>query len=306
MNRCKVIGFFIATFIARYAIAVPIEVETKELKVIVIRPLDQWAPDSVMDKNNRVLNKFSEKEYSYSLYSSASDYTTQKSDDVLANLVKDDVAIIGWKPNTSWAERLPNNKAVINAPSNLSPKDAKSFFSIQQDYWNGGVLAQGNPATFVARAQEKRDGTGLVALATTVAGMVVGTKYLGIGGINTGFQATLGTGFSGGMENLISPIKTSLAYVQSPKTDFSGYKSVDIRAVKLNNDRSGQIIVAYKRDKSPETEADAMRLAIPLVLSMGESAAQIAAEREADFSARQALWNSCVSKGECKNDSSPM
>ena len=298
----KAFVVFALSLVASHGFCAPVETETADFKVIVIRPLDQWAPDSVMDKNNRVLNRFSEKEYSYSLYSSASDYTTQKSDDALANFVKDDVAKIGWKPNTSWAERLPNNKAVINAVSNLSAKDAKSFFSIQQDYWNGGVLAQGNPATFVARAQEKRDGTGLVALATTVAGMVVGSKYLGIGGINAGFQATLGTGFSGGMENLISPIKTSLAYVQSPKTDFSGYKSVDIRSVKLNNDRSGQIIVAYKRDKTPEAEADAMRLAIPLVLSMGESAVQIATEREADFSARQSLWNSCVSKGECKND----
>lgn len=291
-----------ALCVATSSFAAPAEFEAPNFKVIVIRPFDQWAPDSVLDKNNRVLNKFAEKEYSYSFYTSAADYSTQKSDDSLAKAISVESEKYGWKPNTSWAEKLPNNRAQIKAPSTLSPKEAQQFFAIQEDYWSRGVLSQGDPATFTARLQEKRDGSGIVALATTMAGMIVGGRLGGVSGINTGFQATLGSGFAGSVENMANSISASLAYVQPPKTDLSSYNSVDIRAIKLNSDRSGQIIIAYKVNKTADLEISALKVALPMALSMDETIDQIELARKADFSARQSLWSSCVAKGECKNE----
>ena len=288
--------------VACHGFTAPVEIDTQDFKVFVVRPLDQWAPDEITDPNNKVLSKFSEKDYSYSLYSTGSDYTTQKTDDAIALAIKEYAEGLGWKPNLSWAERMPNNQAKIGVAAKLTLKVAKNFFQMQQAYWDNGVLAQGNPSTIASRLKEKRDNSGLFALATTIAGMAVGGKFLGPSGVSSGFQATMDSGISSEVENLAAPLKTSMAYVQPPKIELSNSNLVDIRSVTLNSNRSGQIIIAYKTNKTPENEMAALRVAIPLVLSMDESVEQLMQARQADFSARQALWNACFAKGECKNE----
>ena len=67
-------------------------------------------------------------------------------------------------------------------------------------------------------------------------------------------------------------------------------------------DRVGQIIIAYKGEKTKQAEEIALAQAIVTASGADTTIEKIEKSRKEDMVARQAIWDECVAKGECKSE----
>ena len=63
-----------------------------------------------------------------------------------------------------------------------------------------------------------------------------------------------------------------------------------------------QIIIAYKEDKTPEAEQEALIQAIVVTAGADTTVAEVEKSRALDFANRLTIWNTCLADPVCKHD----
>ena len=81
--------------------------------------------------------------------------------------------------------------------------------------------------------------------------------------------------------------------------DYTAYKSIDIRRVSADTVHIGQIIIAYRGEKTAESEERALAKAIVSVSGADSTLDAIKSAQAKDLANRQAVWDACVAAKEC-------
>ena len=183
----------------------------------------------------------------------------------------------------------------MGIPVGLDPKEFSSFAKNQHELYKQVVIADGNPATLHSKVSRRKFFSGVISLATVA---VAGEKF-GSLGANT----VLNTGIAGDVYQLSASSRAALIPITSlPTFDASSYKYIDVRKViQGNNERLGQVIIAYKNDKTEDVENTALIKAIVSLTGADTTVEAIQQARDEDLTQRQAIWDACVSDGKCKN-----
>ena len=288
--------------------ASPIELDTADAHIIVVRPIDQYGIGE-QKISNRQLDRYEDKAYAFVYY-----YGDKKDRQYVKATDDENPIPVGVKAIAEKYGYTPNGGTLgntgienaINVPQMLTPEEAKTFTSTQNAVWSSKVIAMGDPSTLEDRASNAQNWTNFGAIASLLGGAVIGA-YAGnaIGApVNAGGGATIG-GQLGISTSFVNAHGDLIGFNQLPNVDYSKYKSVDVRTTSIiRNQRSGNIIIAYKDEKTEQAEQAALIAAIPVLLGFNESVDQIKAARQQDLAARQKVWAECVTAGlaQCKGD----
>lgn len=304
MNQKKLFAALALVLIGTQANAKPVELDTADAHIIVVRPIDDYGVGE-QKISNRQLEKFEDKTYAFAYYfgtKNDSSYVKATDDSNPIPLgVKAVVEKAGFTPNSGTMGSGGTSNSIA-LPRTLTPGEAKEFTQTQNALWQNKVISMGNPDKLVESAESAQTATNWMAIGGLLGGAVIGA-YAGnaIGApIGAGGGATIG-GQLGISTSFLSNNKDLISFNQVPAVDYSKYKSVDVRKVTMNGfQRSGNIIIAYKGEKTEQAEQNALLAAIPALLGFNETVADIKAARAQDLSARKAVWAQYVSKQDNK------
>lgn len=276
----------------------PIEFDTPSAYIMVTRPMDSWSGDA--EKFKKILAAKKEKKISFILinengkpinggemiFQGVADHPITKGVEALAK-------------NNGWS--MPFNsfgRLRIMRPLTLQSEDLENLFIAQGALFQQLVNQQGNPATLQSRIASKKTSEGIVSFL----GVIAGAKLLGV---SSGIQMGADSKIVRSINLANSPLRFAAAPVKTPKINFSTYKQVDVRRVQIDSDPPelfGQIIIAYKEEKTETAEIEAMIRAIVEASSITEPIEEIEKSRASDYAERVAIWDACVAESKCSND----
>ena len=275
----------------------PVEYDTPDTHIIVVRALDSWSGDNSASEDS--LTAVEEHEGGFSLW-----YSKGRGVDGYPMLfgfnngAQSDIVVQGviaaLKPlNFKLAQIKARFK--VDIPVGLDPKEFSSFANSQHELYKQVVIADGNPTTLHRSVSTKKFLAGVLSIGSVIVG---GEKY-GSLGANT----VLNTGIAGDVYQLTASSRAALIPTTSLFTfDASSYKYIEARRViQGNNERLGQVIIAYKKDKTDAAENAALIKAIVTLTGADTTVEAIQKARDADLAQRQAIWDACVADAKCKN-----
>ncbi len=114
---------------------------------------------------------------------------------------------------------------------------------------------------------------------------------------------------SSGMASDVSKLPLAFgrtfAPFEMPDIDYSGYKKIELRNLGLGGDNKGfvgQILIAYKGEKTDADEIEALSTGIVIASGLTAKPGEIEAARDADFQRRKSVWAECVATSDpvCK------
>ena len=284
--------------------ATPVELDTPDAHIIVMRALDSWSGDNGASEDS--INGVTKHKTGYML----SQPNGQK------NIVTSIPMLFGFNGFTEnhpifkgvLAELKQHNFKLTQSPPvnfdvgvaiTLEPAKLADFIKYQGELYKNFVISEGNPETLPSRISTRKFFGGVLSLATVV---VAGDKYG-----NLGTNAALNSSLPGDVYQLSASSRAALTPLDlsSLRFDASSYKSIDVRRVIQGRNGSvghGQIIIAYKNAKTDDIENAALIKAIVSLTGADTTVEAIQHARDEDFAKRQAIWNACVADGKCKNN----
>jgi len=284
--------------IASFSHAEPVQFDTDDAHVIVIRPVDTWSGNSVTNEYTLAGIKSKKSQFSYVdsngkkmvgfISESIFPWNKELPNDEVIHKVANEFARLGFTLNGQFF--------FVESPITVQPSDMPTIIAAQESLFKKLVINQGNPTTLPDRIHNKRLG-----------GMLVNVALLLVGADKIGTVASSNIVLSSGLSNDVTRLTTqelkSLTAVSSVPFDYSQYRSVDIRKIVPDlPDRVGQIIIAYKGEKTKQAEEIALAQAIVTASGADTTIEKIEKSRKEDMVARQAIWDECVAKGECKSE----
>ena len=280
--------------------AAPIEFDTKDAHVIVVRPVDAWSGDASVSE--ATLDAIRDKETHYGVV--AISLKSGKSVELYGGA--DMFGGITNHPITKGVQAalleknmklVKSGKSIfsVQGPIAVNPSEMEAITLAQTAFYKKFVISQGDPETLSGKVQGKKFFAGLLAIGTTFLAM---DKL----GAFVGSSATLGSGLTNDIYRIASKNRGALAPIILPNVDFTQYKHVDVRTVTGAADRMGQIIIAYKEEKTADAEQDALIQAIVVTAGADTTVAEVEKSRALDLASRYVIWDACVAEGKCEND----
>lgn len=272
------------------ASAEPMEIETPDAKVIVIRPSEQWtANQGLLDDYDAGQKK---QKYLLIVRDQNGKNTFANSSDISGWLktAVGNMESAGWEAS-GW---LPKNVSIIGPSTSMTGTQFNGVIGVQERYYKSLIAKVGSP-----EMQKSAFNRGVAA------GYVLTIGTLGLGA-KMGIPTEL-LGLGTGVAEQIGAIPPALLTAVSPNWpasgDFSQYQVVDVRQVTPQGSRGvvGQIIIAYKGEKTPHAEEAAMAVAARALVGVDRSLEDVEKARTEDYSRRVAIWNECVATGKCKD-----
>lgn len=271
-----------------------IEFDVDGARVVVVRPIDRWS-------GNTASSEYSMKEYSKKkiaffyidadgkkrVGSSGLFSAPQKGS--LGEAVQSELSQFGFTNNGPSGVAFTVEKEI-----SLSPEKTTSFLQAQKILYQKTVIDQGDPSTLSERIGNKRIFGTILAIAATGYGM----EKLGA---VSGSQFVFGSGLAGDISKLSKDEAMAISSVPPIDFDPIGYSVIDVRKVINGSDRVGQIIIAYKGEKSLDVEQKALARAIVVASGADSSSEKISTARQTELSDRQLIWNSCIANDNCAN-----
>jgi hypothetical protein len=288
------IASFLASLLSTAIFAAPVEFDTPDAHVIVMRALDTWSGDNTASEES--LEAVKDHKAGYRVY------RHEKGDvlgfPILFGGLADDKVVQGvnseLKPLSFKLEQDRVNFSV-DKPLALDPTKYAAFANYQRELYKAVVVSDGNPATLHGRVSGRKFLSGVLSLAAIG---IAGEKFGALGS-----QTVLSTGVAGDVYQFGTSGNAALSPIDLPAFDASSYKSIDVRRViQGNNDRLGQVIIAYKNDKTDEAENTALIKAIVTLTGADTTVEAIQLARTEDLAERLSIWNACVAVGKCKNE----
>jgi len=276
--------------------AKPIELDTPDAHIIVVRPLDQWRSGlSDFTENSPRIKFLGRNIYNLGYYDTGLEKNLLA---VSAALFSTDQSNVGYFPEIK--ARYPNKTIAkgmtfrADKPIEVKPSEFAQIAQAQNNLFKKTVIALGDPATLEARINSQK-----------ATGNVLGVLSLLVSAIPVVNSAGIGPGvasaFTSDAVNLPQSISRTVVDVTLPVTDLSKYQTIDIRKT-TGDQSSGEIIIAYKSAKTQEAEDAAMLLALPVLMSFDETPAEVLSAFTADYEYRKSIWADCIKSGECKTE----
>lgn len=294
MKIKKTIVVFSVTLLSLSALSAPLEFDTQDAHVIVIRSIDSWSGDS--SASEKSLNSISKHEGGFQLEGKKGTVLGYPmlfgglNDDSVVQGVNNELKKLNYKLTQTGDFTFKVDKPVA-----LEPTKYSSFANGQRDLYKSVVISEGNPASLSGRVGTKKFFSGVLSFGLVALG---GEKYGALGS-----QTVLNTGVAGDAYQLSASMRSALIPIHLPEIDASNYKSIDVRnVIQGNNDRFGQVIIAYKNDKTDDAENAALIKAIVSLTGADTTVDAIKQARNEDLTNRQAIWDACVAEGKCKKD----
>jgi hypothetical protein len=275
--------------------AVPIEIDTPDARIIVVRPIDLWSGDKATQDKSIQAHQQKTTWYTLKLNEKIWLFSNMAGKDPASNPISQTIAIRLDKAGFS-TPRSSANSFTIQPASYIEPSEITAVISVQNESFRRTVIANGNPDDLEAQTSRKKFFGGIVALGTLA---LAADKY----GLNAGVSATLGSGISESAYNSIAQYKPSMVPVIMPNIDPKDFKVFELRPVTTAQpERTGQILIGYKTDKTEAVQAEAIIAATLALTGADSTTEEIEKNRAADFSKRKAIWDACVAdaKPECK------
>jgi len=274
-------------------LAAPVEFDTKDAHVIVVRPVDAWSGDASVSEDT--LDAIRDRKAAFSVVTTS--VKTGKVIDVDGD--RDHPVTTGvqnalFKQNIKFSY-VGKSGFMVGGPIAVSPAEMPAVNQAQTEYFKQFVILQGDPEALSGKVRTSKFFGGVLALGATVFAM---DKF----GAVIGSQATLGSGITDDIYRIAAKNRGALAPVNLPNVDFTKYKTVDVRKVTGAADRLGQIIIAYKEDKTPEAEQEALIQAIVVTAGADTTVAEVEKSRALDLANRMSIWNACIADPMCKHD----
>ena len=292
----KLLKAFTALAISTIAIsaaASQVQFDTEDAHVIVVRPADLWSGDT--NHLDLSMKSIRIREVSYTAYDGSGNYLRggpllfqSMSDNPITNGVKEELK----KLNTSLTSANHYYFHVQNAVA-VEPSDFPNFMKVQEQLYKNIVISQGNPSELQKHVDRMRFVGGILSVATVAISM---DKF----GSLLGAQASMGSGISDDIYRAAFNSRTGLAPVVLTDFDPSKYRQIDVRKVNYQPEITGQIIIAYKKEKTTEAEQSALIKAIVTTTGADTTPEEVENSRAQDFAARQKIWDQCVADGKCK------
>jgi hypothetical protein len=282
-----------STCLASTAIAAPVEIDTPYAHIIVCRPVDEWSGDKSAQSDSLDEVRARKANYRVRLGSKrelqGGPLLLQKeSDHPIVNGVRNELASAGFTLGLSQAYFFRVEEA-----QSLDPVRFREFAQSQATAYRLTILNQGDPSTLQSRTTGKKFAGGVLSLVTIGA---AGAKFGTLGA-----ETTLNAGMAGDAYKLPQGLRAVLVPAVLPDFDASAYHDVEIRRVSYRGGMLGQIIVAYRMEKTAEAEVGALSKAIATVAGTGTTVDDIEKSRQADFAFRKSVWDACVASDECKD-----
>ncbi len=274
--------------------AAPVEFDTLDAHIVVMRSIDSWSGDNSASEDSLA-----------SVAKHASGFQLERTKGVVLGFpmlfqrLSDDIVVQGvnsaLKPLNFNLAQTGDFTFKVDKPVALDPKEYGILVQRQRELFKYLVISQGNPVTLPSRVKSKKFWGTIFSLGAVVAG---GATYGAVGS-----EAVLGSGTAGDIYQFSTSSRAALSPINLPSFDASSYKSIDVRRViQGNNDRLGQVIIAYKNDKTDDAENTALIKAIVTLTGADTTIEAIKQARAEDLTNRQAIWDACVAEGKCKKD----
>lgn len=282
-----------ASLYSSTVLAASVEIDTPDAHIVVMRALDSWSGDEEASEDS--LEAVADHEGGFQLERPQG---LVLGFPLLFGGLNDDVVVQGVNSALKAMKfKLTQSKVnfKVDKPIALEPEKFAEFAKYQRDLFKSLVISEGNPATLHNSVSAKKFFSGILALGTVA---IAGEKYGALGQ-----EAMLNSGIPGDVYQFSSFGRAALTPLDTPDFKLASYKSIDVRRViQGNNERVGQVIIAYKADKTEAAENDALIKAIASLTGADTTVEAIKQARDEDLSKRQAIWNACVSEGKCKNE----
>lgn len=190
--------------------------------------------------------------------------------------------------------RESGNYFQIEAPMGVIKGEASAILKAQAQLRKRSVLAQGDPESLQSRTSVKKFAGTIAALGMTA---IAADKL----GVATGTSLTLGTGAADDVFRTVSRYGTGIAPVTFQVDQLEGYEDIELRRVtSREQERTGQLLILYKKAKTEQLEAAALQDAVIALSGALQTPEQIQASRAKDLAERQEIWRECVESGVCK------
>lgn len=288
--RSFVFPFLFAACLSTHA--APVEFDTDSVHVIVIRPLDAWSGDAsnAEDRLDALRDKKAYYEVAIDDPETGKRLTVNGGAQGFGHVSKHPFAQAGKNALAQSGFSLSQDTKIgfgLDYPIAVAPQDWATFTSAQAKRFNDAVISQGDPATLQSRTKTRKFFGGLFAVAT----MVVGVDKLGA---TSGLSATLSSGVADDAYRITMQAGQAMAPVRLPALDLASYKSIEVRRLTNFLAPTGQLIFAYKADKTPEAERDALLKSIVVIAGAGTTPEEVMQSRVEDYQARTTIWKACV------------
>jgi hypothetical protein len=275
-----------------------VEFDTPDAHVIVIRPVDAWSGDSTLQE--RTLDSIRARRSSYKL--TIDDGRVIQGSPMTFQAMADHPVTKGVEAALTPlnASLVSNDRYyfVVMEPVPVEPVNFQVMVDAEKAFYKGMVISQGDPATLSDRIHGKKVLGTVLSLATTLVAM---DKL----GVQSGSAATVGSGVDGDIYRIAAETSNALTPVNLPNFDAKSYKHIDVRRVAgLQNNYFGQVIIAYKSEKTTDSERVALIRAIVTLTGADTTPEAVQQARTNDLETRQALWDSCVAEGRCETRTS--
>ncbi|HSY26337.1 MAG TPA: hypothetical protein VK832_02455, partial [Burkholderiaceae bacterium] len=266
------------------AVASPVEFDTPDAHVIVIRPIDSWSGDTTLQE--RTLESIRARRCSYK-FTDDEGRLLQGSPMALRRMDDHPVTKGVEAALAPLNESLVSNDRyyfVLAEPVSVEPEKFDTMIKAEKAYYRGMVIKQGDPATLPDRVHGNKFLGGVVSFAATFIAM---DKL----GMAAGSAATVGSGLDGDIYRFAAQTGNALAPLNLPDFDASPYKQIDVRRVaSLQNNFFGQVIIAYKSEKTTEAEQAALIRAIVSLTGADTTVDDVQKARSVDLAARKEIW----------------
>lgn len=276
--------------------AEPVQFDTAAAHVIVVRPVDLWAGDASVQKDS--LNAIRDHEVSYDLLLNGERY---RGSPLVLQGVSDNPVTLGVQAalaaqNTQLVRKSDYLFHVLDAAA-LTPADYPAFAKAQLDYREMFVEREGDPQTLQGRLRVHKFFGNVLS---------IGSLFIPVHGLGTGQVAEMmmNSGLAEDIGNIPGPARAALIPAALPSIDASAYREIDVRRVDFTPEAPGEIIIAYKAEKTPEAEQEALIKAIVTVAGADTTPDAVEAARQADFQDRVSMWDACVANGKCQKEAS--
>lgn len=295
----KYIFLICASLLPFQSFATPVELDTPDVHIIVMRALDSWSGDNSAseDSLSNVKNHHagfrlaSPKGPRYDVlgFPMLFGFNSESEGNVVVQGVIEALKPLNFKLTQSAVNFMVDN------PIALEPAKLIEFAKYQRELYQHLAISEGNPKNLHSTVSSRKFFANVLALGSVVAG---GEKYGSLGS-----QAMINSGIPNDIYNFTSTSRAALTPLDFPGFDATAYKAIDVRRViQGNNERVGQVIFAYKNDKTEAAENEALIKAIVSLTGADTTPEAIQQARDQDLAKRQALWDACVADGKCKND----
>lgn len=272
----------------------PVEFDTEAAHVIVVRPLDSWSGDTSALRES--LDSIRDRKVSYDV---VLDGTRYRGSPLVLQGVSDNPVTLGVEADlASKGESLVRNAPylfhVLDA-SPLTPTDYPVFAKAQAEYRRQFVERSGDPHTLPARYRIRN----LIGNALSIGALFLPSQGLGVA---TGAHVMANSGLAEDIGRLPRPARAALVPARLPDLDVTNFRQIDVRRVEFKPDTPGEIVIAYRGEKSAAAEQEALIKAITVVAGADTTPEAVEAARQIDFQERVSLWDACVSEGKCRKE----